>query len=419
MNDTQRQSNSQLLVSRRAFLYGTAAAGAAAAAVGLGLVGCGSIGGDGGAVSYLKVPESSLVTTNDFEALESYDDKIELLNTFEIPYGTLVWASDEEVAACLLPTSSGSPLAQIGLLFLGSGELDTVLSSAIGTPEHFEIYDVRATSHGLIWTEASILRGTWRVYTARLSDGVIDGDPVLVEEGDSSYETPMLAVSDTRAFWQVVPKAPNDAGLPSRLMQSEFGRNGAVCVYENVRRMGTPPYSAGDSVTITPRLDDSTTYYRLTNVDDNGATKDTMTLPGGMTPLEAGYGKTGFMFSFANIYNYGEGISNLGTYVPMRLPSDGDYSNVQWFGFARTPTAPPAWCNNLLIVKSTRSVCGVNLEEKTYFAIDVDDGSEDYGDYLATTGVRKSFVTYTNIDHQPIGSSRIHCCRVKHWTTVS
>lgn len=420
MNDTQRQSNSQLLVSRRAFLFGTAAAGTAAAAVGLGLAGCSPMGADNGTESYLKVPESSLVTMNDFEAIESYDDKVQLVDTYEIPYGTLLWANDEEVAACLLPTSSGSPLAQIGLLFLGSGSLDTMISSAIGAAEHYEIYDVRATTGGIIWTEANILRGTWRVYTVRLANGELDGSPVLVDEGDATYETPMLAVSSTRAFWQVVPKAPNNAGLSSRLMGSGFGRDNAGCVYENVRRMGTPPYSSGESVTITPRLDDSTTYFCLTNIDaDKGEVKDTMTLPGGMRPLEAGYGKTGFMFSFADIYNYGEGISNLGTYVPMRLPADGDYSNVPWFGFARTPTAPPAWCNNLLIVKSSYSVCGIDLNEGTYFAIDVDDGAEDFGDFLATTGVRKNFVTYTNIDHQPIGGSPVHCCRVKVWTTVS
>ena len=419
MNDTPCQSNSQLLVSRRAFLFGTAAAGAAAA-VGLGLAGCGSAAPDSGAVSYLKVPETSLVTMNDFEALDSYDDKIRLVEAYEIPYGTILWANDENVVACLLPTSSGSPLAQIGLLFLGSGSLDTVVSSAVGALEHYEIYDARATSSGIIWTEANILRGTWRIYTARLSGGVIDGGPVLVDEGDAAYETPMLAVSDTCAFWQVVPKAPNDAGLPSRLMRAEFGRINPFCVYENVRRMGTPPYSSGEAVTIAPRLDESTTYYRLTNINAaKGDVKDTMTLPGGMKPLEAGYGKTGFMFSFANIYDYGEGISNLGTYVPMRLPADGDYSSVPWFGFARTPTAPPAWCNDLLIVKSSYSVCGVNFDEGTYFAIDVDDGAEDFGDYLATSGIRKSFVTYTNIDHQPIGGESKHCCRVKVWTTVS
>ena len=418
MDDSRIQANSELLVSRRAFLYGAAAAGAVAAA-GLVLAGCNALGGGSDEIAYLEVPESSLVTLNDSEALESAEGRVQLLNVFEIPYGTLLWANDDEIAACLLPTSSGSPLTQVGLLFLGSGNLDVLLDRAVGYAEHFEVYDVRATSNGIVWTEANILQGTWRVYTAKLAGGVMDGGPVLAEEGDASYETPMLAVTATRAFWQVVPKAPNDAGLASKLMAAAFGSSDSECVYENARRMGTPPYSDSDSVTIAPRLDNSTTYYQLANVNaKSGAIEETVTLPGGMSPLEAGYGKTGFMFSFANIYNYGDGISNLGTYVPMRLPSDGNYSNVKWFGFARTPTAAPAWCNGLLIVKSSYSVCGISLDDGWYFALDVDDGADDYGDYLASSGMHGNFVTFSNIDHQPIGAAAIHCCRVKVWTTV-
>ena len=135
-----------------------------------------------------------------------------------------------------------------------------------------------------------------------------------------------------------------------------------------------------------------------------------------MTPLEAGYGETGLMFSFPDIYDYGDGISNLGTYVPMSKPA-GSYDDAKWFSFPRTPTAPPCWCKNTLIAKSTRSVCGINLEDRTYYAIDVDDGADSYGEYLATTGRHDTFVTYTNIDHTPVEGSATHVCRVKVYTT--
>ena len=419
MEESARQTNGQLLVSRRAFLYGTAAAGVAVAA-GLGLAGCSAISVGSDEISYLEVPESSLVTLNDFEVLENPEGVVELVGQYEVPYSTLLWANDDSVAACLLPTSSGSPLAQVGLLFLGSGELETVIERAVSSDERFEIYDVRASSSGIIWTEANILKGTWRVFTAKLADGAIDGSPSLAEEGDATYDMPSLAVAGKRAFWQVVPKSPNDAGLPSRLMAATFGRSGSTCVYENARRMGTPLYSSPESVTIAPRLDRSTTYYQLTNVNAaSGEVEDALTLPGGMTPLEAGYGETGFMFSFADIYNYGDGIANLGTYVPLRKASGADYSSTKWFGFARTPTAAPAWCNGLLIVKSSYSVCGVDLNKGTYFVIDVDDGADNYGDYLATSGIHSNFVTFANIDHQPINGPSTHACRVKVWTTVS
>ena len=184
--------------------------------------------------------------------------------------------------------------------------------------------------------------------------------------------------------------------------------------------MGTPPYSTADSVVIAPRVDMSSVYYQLTNINaETGAVTDQLVLPHAMTPLEAGYGQNGFTFSFPDIYDYGGGISNLGTYTPLTKPENGNYSDVQWFGFARTPTAAPAWCQNLLIVKSSYSVCGVDLSAGTYFAIDVDNGADTYGDYLATSGTHDTFVTYANIDHTPVIGNATHLCRVKVWTPLT
>ena len=161
-------------------------------------------------------------------------------------------------------------------------------------------------------------------------------------------------------------------------------------------------------------------YYQLTNLNAaSGDALDTLTLPRAIAPIEAGYGETGFMFSFSDIYDYDGAVANLGTYTPFKRPSDGNYDAAQWFDFARTPTAAPAWCNGLLVVKSTYSVCGVDLSARTYFAIDVEDGADTYGEYLASTGTNDTFVTYTNIDHEPIGAEKVHTCRVKVWGTLS
>ena len=103
----------------------------------------------------------------------------------------------------------------------------------------------------------------------------------------------------------------------------------------------------------------------------------------------------------------------------MEKPADGNYNNASWFDFARTPTAAPAWCKNLLIVKSTYSVCGVDLNKETYFALEVEDGADTYGEYLASTGANDTFVTYTNVDHAPIDAEAIHACRVKIWKPLA
>ena len=387
------------------------------AAAGVGAVALGSRSDDN-EITYLNAPEESLTTLSDLEALDSGEEKVALVGEFDLPYGTLVWANDDSYAACLLPTETGKPLTQIGLLALGSGELLTVLEEAVGAKEGFEIYDVRATSTGAVWTEADVLEGTWRIYSARLSNGALV-NPVKVDEGDSTYDTPTIAAVGDKAFWQVLPKLPNDQGLTSRLMKASLGAPVGATAFENARRMGTPVYAAEDSVVITPRVDSSSVYYQLTKIEASSSdVADTLTLPGAMYPLEAGYGKNGFMFSFADIYNYGGAIKNLGTYTPMEKPVNGDYDNAKWFGFARTPTAAPAWCKDLLIVKSSYSVCGVDLKAGEYFALDVENGADSYGEYLASSGTHDYFVTFTNIDYSPVGSDPIKTCRVKVWTAL-
>lgn len=416
--------SAQTLLTRRQLLYGAVGVGALAA-IGVGAATCSGAAGGGGdsAVSALDVPKHLLSTLNDFEALDTYEGSVQLVGEWDLPYGSLVWACDESIAACLLPTETGSPLAQVGLLFLGSGDYDTVLEKAVGAGEGYEIYDARANSQGLVWTEANIMRGTWRVYSAPIAGGAL-GEAALLEEGGDEFETPTLAVAGGRAFWQanareVDPDESDAEQPPSRLMAAAFGASGGEALFETARRMSSPPYAFGDTVTIAPRADSSSVYYQLTNLNaSTGEVLDALTLPHAIAPIEAGYGKTGFMFSFPDIYDYDGAIANLGTYTPHALPADGNYDGAQWFDFSRTPTAAPAWCGNLLVVKSTYSVCGVDLDAGTYFAIDVDDGSENYGDYLASTGMSDTFVTYTNIDHTPVGEGAIHTCRVKVWAPL-
>ena len=68
----------------------------------------------------------------------------------KLPFGTLVWCSDDAVAACLLPTETAKPLAEVGLLDLSSAECTTIIEHAVGEAEGFEIYDVRANSAGVM-----------------------------------------------------------------------------------------------------------------------------------------------------------------------------------------------------------------------------------------------------------------------------
>ena len=131
-----------------------------------------------------------------------------------------------------------------------------------------------------------------------------------------------------------------------------------------------------------------------------------------MKPLEAGIRQHRVHVHFRrHLQNYGDGIANLGHLHACGAgwpppPADGlgnaAYSAARWFRHTRTPTAAPAWCVALggLMVKSTTTV-GIDLEAQTYFAIDVKSGADDYYEYLASTGMGSTVVTYTNVNHQP------------------
>lgn len=411
----------EVLLTRRHFLFGALGVGALAA-----------LGGGAGAVMQqiekdsaddlvvLEVPESAVTSSDALTLVEDHSTRMSLVGNFELPYGSLVWANDDDFAACLLPNEGARPLTSVAMLALGSGNLVDVLDGAVGLADGFEIYDVRGTSSGLIWTEADILDGIWHIYTARFDGGAL-GEPALVDEGDSDWETPSIAIAGNRAFWQVLPVADGPRRTEDSLLKrATVGSTEAEVVYTSHGRMATPPYALEDAVVITPRTDTGSIHYQLTCIDAaSGDVRDTMVLPTSMRPLEAGYGKTGFSFSFDAIYNYGGGIANLGTYTPMNKVADGNYSGAPWFCFGRTPTAAPAWCGDYFMVKSRSAVCGVNFANNEYFSFDVENGADTYGEYLASSGTHGTAVTFANIDHKPLDGEAIKLCRVRVWSPLT
>ena len=419
----------QVLLTRRHFLYG--AAGLAALAV----AGTGSYVYDqvseknSGSVSTLSVPEDAVFTTDDCELLEDSSSAIQLVTQKELTYGTLVWANDDTWAACLIPCEEAKPLAQIGMLSLTSGSLNVLVKNAVGESEGFEIYDVRACANGLVWTEADIMDGIWRVYSATTDGGSI-GAPALVEEGDGNWEMPTLAATGNHAWWQVLPRTDGAYSMEnSKLKRAPFGSTEVEEVYASEGRMCTPIYATAEGVVITPRAKTSGTYYQLTYLNSKAEVVDSLILPSSMRPIEAGYGATGFNFAYDAIYSYGGGIANLGTYTPATAVSavgadetgavgSEAYSAPTWFRFPRTPTAGPAWCGRWFMVKSTTAVAGIDFENRQYFTLEVKSGSDSYGDYLATTGTQSRIVTFANIDHVSLEGETQKCCLVRVWSAV-
>lgn len=446
----------EVLLTRRHFLYGAAGL-ATLAALGGATAYANDHAKSSDALNVLTVPSDAVFDSQGLEQIEDVDSVAATVTTAKLPYGTLLWSSDDEVAACLLPTETAKPLAQVGLLSLDAGTCTTVLEQAVGQDEGFEIYDVRGNASGFIWTEADIMDGLWRVYGAKVKGEKL-GKARLLDEGDANWEMPTLAVAGNYGFWQCLPQLNGEARTENSLFKrAKFGSDEAEVVYESQGRMACAPTSCGDGVVIAPRARTDGTYYQLTKIDGaTGAAVDACVLPASMKPMECGYGKTGFDFAFDAIYNYGDGIANLGTYLPLTpvepaLPAapaptesdDGEdgsvtadlaaqthslsieqaneatqaYSDDQWFRYARTPVSAPCWCGNWLMTRGSTNMCIVNLDERTFAALPLENGADSYGDYLASSAMGKRAVTYCNINYTPIGGEPQKHCLVKVWET--
>lgn len=424
--------SSSATISRRGFVVG--ACGVAAAAVGattFGVSRCTSareaaeaarldpaaVGIAGATVvdePSISVADDAVFTTDDCELLESTDGILNKVAQASLPYGTMLWASDSNVAACLLPCETSTPLTEVGLLSLADGSTSKVLEGAVGAAEGFEIYDVRANSNGIAWMEADILNGQWRLYTAALNKHALTGDARIAAEGNAEWNCPTIALSANNVFWQLSPKKSGSAkGEPSTIMRAPFGssKDDAMMLLATNGAFPCDMSPTPEGIVVASLVNDTKSTYQILHIDGSGGeVTDQLVLPQTMKPTYASYGGGRFSFAFEGIYSTGGGISNLGTYTPATTDSAGD-----WFRFPRTPFTTPAWTSDWFLVKSTNAVAGVDPASKRYFTIKPENATQGYGEFLATQGTADRFVTYSNIDYTPLNGERINECNVRIW----
>ncbi len=385
-NQGSKKITPEIVLTRRNLLIGAAGIGGVALLGGATTMALDAIEGPNETIEYLEVSQNAVTNLESYSEAEA-DDCISLIGSFELTYGTLVWADNSSVAACLVPGETSSPLNTVSLLFLTTGSNYEVLEAAQGSNERFEIFDVRCSENGLIWAECNVLENRWRIYTAPLAGASI-GSATLVDEGDSNWLTPSIAAVGNTAFWQVVPQTSGDHTKDDSVLKAaRFNSSEVSVVYSSRRAFATRVCAVDGGVVITPRVESTSVYYQLTKIDETSLqTSDSLVLPTSMKPYEATWGKTGFSFAFESIYNYGGGIANLGTYTPLAAPNAYSYQNISWFRFGRTPSCVPCWCGEWFTTKSTRAICGVNFTSGTYFMIDVPSGCDSYGEYLVSSG---------------------------------
>ena len=273
----------------------------------------------------------------------------------------------------------------------------------------------------MVWTEANVFENRWRVYAAMLDENYVLGTPQLLEEGDQATETPSIAAAGESAFWQVMPHIENEEARtePFVVKQARFGSSDATVVHQSKGRATAPLYACSDGVCASPRIASGERYWELVHILESTQEADgRITLPGGMQPSAVAWGSTGFSFCFDSIYDYGDGISNLGTYTPCN--THDDLSESLWFHFGRTPFASPAWCGQQwLLVKSTQAVCAIDVQSREYCALSVDDNSDDWGDYLASSGTHSTFVTFSHLDGTDSYGTETHRTQVRVWEPYS
>ena len=234
-----KKSGPEVLLTRRNLLIGAGAiAGVAALGGGLSLATNALEGKKEATVESISVPEDAVNALSDYSQAD-YTQHVKAAGSYKLAYGTLVWADNDTVAACLVPGESASPLNTVSLLYLSNGKTASALSAAQGADEGFEIVDVRCSENGLVWTESSAYESAWRVYTAKLSNGSVTSI-TQVDQGDGNWLIPSIAAVGETAFWQVCPNTSGESAAErSALKSARFGSGDVAVPYTSKKPFAT------------------------------------------------------------------------------------------------------------------------------------------------------------------------------------
>lgn len=242
-----KKSGPEVLLTRRNLLIGAGAiAGVAALGGGLSLATNALEGKKETTVDSISVPEDAVNALSDYSQTD-YTQHVKAAGSYKLTYGTLVWADNDTVAACLVPGESASPLNTVSLLYLSSGKTASILSAAQGADEGYEIVDVRCSENGIVWTESSAYESAWRVYTAKLSNGSATSI-TQVDQGDGNWLIPSIAAVGETAFWQVCPNTSGESAAErSALKSARFGSGDVAVPYTSKKAFATRVTAADDA----------------------------------------------------------------------------------------------------------------------------------------------------------------------------
>lgn len=358
----------------------------------------------------LEVSNVDVIKLEDLDLVEDTSTYLKEGISVELPYNSLCFQDDDSLIATLQPTETGSPLTKATIIDINSGKETTLLQKSVSSEKGFEIYEFHATERGAIWTESNILRNVSRVYTTNnFSD--ITNSAKMVFESNAEWNMPSIAISNNTGYIQTTPVDIKKSGATAKILEVELASTSEPKVIIESRQNFACTFSPyTDGIVATPRSTAASSSYELIAYNSSkGEVVERITLPTSMKPQDVAYGTLGFSFTFSGTYDYGGGISSLGTYAPAAKNSP------LWVNFERTPTCPPAWIGNNLVVKSTTSIAIIDAANKKYTTITPPDGADTYGLWLATCGDKTHFTTITNVDITNVKGEKTHNCQLKTW----
>ena len=368
----------------------TTVAGAALAAAGvsLTLAGCGDDSSSQDATNVLSVKNEQVVTLDAYAEVKKPQQYYKVEDLTTIDGEAILFSSDGKIAAVLQGGETASPLNTLALLNLQTGTLTPVLQEPVSFDDGYDIFEVRCSKSLIIWVESNYLTSAWRVYVASVSSGGSSiGSPTLVDEGDAEYDTPELAVVGSQAYWIVQPAESGTKTQEDSYLKTSSGSAAGTVITSHGRFCGGLSVN-GNTLTAMPRADVSGVYYQMTSVE-GGSIVSTTLLPRAYKPNGAIFLNGSFAFGISASYDYGDGISNVGTYY--QIGQDN------WLRLIRQPITVPGLCNGWLFCKSGSRTVFVDVNNKTYFTINAPDGCTDYGDYSVQFGEVDAIYNFATI----------------------
>ncbi len=388
-------------ITRRGLFRGSAATGAAIAAVSL-LDGCTHEAEETLPSDPVVVEEDSATVVTGEDGEFTYDEEgLKQVGEWRLPLGNVLHAGEGTWIPVTTAGDSAMPMVKCSAFSLETGELTEVVPEPI-TPNasNVVIFNARCSDSAYAWVELDTLTQSWSLYAGKFSDGVLSGSPSTLWQADSEWDPPRFTVSGNRVIWQVVPSlSGSSTAMTSHCYLWRTGSSEAKAVVESLGRFATAPSVSGNTVTLTPRVNNEAgVYYGVTaySLDDDLTTIiDRLVMPESVRPFHAV--RMGDVFALSVEASYGSGglLGGMGTYIGT---ASGDFITVPL-----EPYANICGSKNKMVIKSRSSYYVVDTQKRSYSFLSALDRSVDYGEYPARVGETDTFVTYATIKNADTG----------------